>query len=203
MAKKSDHALIEDTGAADAPDEHFEEHGKQRTLSGWGLRAMMAAALAFSIFQLVVAAFSPLSSQVTRSLHVGFLLLLTYLLYPATKKGNLARIAWWDAIIAAAAFALGFYHWVFEADLIQRAGEPTAADLAVGIAVIVLVFEAVRRVMGLALPIICGLFLAYGLWGQYLPDMVAHRPFAWSQIVEQLYLGTEGIYGTPILVSAT
>ncbi len=203
MAKKGDHALIEDSGPAEAPDEHFEEHGKQRKLSGWGLRAMMAAALAFSVFQLVVAAFSPLSSQVTRSLHVGFLLLLTYLLYPATKKGDLARIAWWDAIIAVAAFAIGFYHWIFEADLIQRAGEPTAMDLAVGIVVVVMVFEAVRRVMGLALPIICGLFLAYGLWGQYLPGMVAHRPFAWSQIVDQLYLGTEGIYGTPVLVSAT
>ncbi|HSN20539.1 MAG TPA: TRAP transporter permease, partial [Usitatibacter sp.] len=122
---------------------------------------------------------------------------------PATKKGDLQRIASWDALIALAAFALGFYHWIFEADLIQRAGDPTATDLAVGIAVIVLVFEAVRRTMGWALPIICGAFLAYGLWGQYLPDAIAHRPFAWSQIVEQLYLGTEGIYGTPILVSAT
>ncbi|HET9469896.1 MAG TPA: TRAP transporter fused permease subunit, partial [Usitatibacter sp.] len=129
--------------------------------------------------------------------------LLTFLLYPATKKGDLTRVAWWDAILAVAAFVLGFYHWVFEADLIQRAGDPTALDLAVGIVVVAMVFEAVRRVMGLALPIICGLFLAYGLWGQFLPDMVAHRPFAWSQVVEQLYLGTEGIYGTPILVSAT
>ena len=202
---KDDHALIEDAGgrAEESPGEQFEEHGKQRQLSGWARRAVMAAALVFSVYQLDVAAFSPLSSQVTRSLHVGFLLLLTYLLYPATKRGDLRSIAWWDAILAMAAFALGFYHWIFEADLIQRAGEPTSMDLAVGIAVIVLVFEAVRRTMGWALPIICGLFLAYGLWGQYLPDAIAHRPFAWSQIVEQLYLGTEGIYGTPILVSAT
>lgn len=203
MARPNDHGLIEDTGPTDAPDEHFEEHGVQRKLSGWGLKAMMAAALAFSTFQLVVAAFSPLSSQVTRSLHVGFLLLLTFLLYPATRKGDLARIAWWDGILALTAFVLGFYHWVFEAELIQRAGEPTTADLALGIIIVAMVFEAVRRVMGLALPIICGLFLAYGLWGQYLPDMIAHRPFGWDQVVSQLYLGTEGIYGTPILVSAT
>ena len=205
MSQKEDHGLIADLGRAgeEAPGEQFEEHGRKRSLGGWALRAVMGAALAFSAYQLVVAAFSPLSSQVTRSLHVGFLLLLTFLLYPATRKGDLSRIAWWDAILGIAAFVLGFYHWVFEADLIQRAGDPTAADLAVGIVVIVMVFEAVRRVMGLALPIICGLFLAYGLWGQFLPDMVAHRPFAWSQVVEQLYLGTEGIYGTPILVSAT
>jgi TRAP transporter 4TM/12TM fusion protein len=205
VSQKGDHDLITDVGRSgeESPGEEFHEHGRQRTLAGWALRAVMAAALVFSTYQLLVAAFSPLSSQVTRSLHVGFLLLLTFLLYPATRKGDNARLAWWDAIIAVAAFVLGFYHWVFEADLIQRAGDPTTIDLAVGIVVVVMVFEAVRRVMGLALPIICGLFLAYGLWGQYLPDMVAHRAFAWTQIVEQLYLGTEGIYGTPILVSAT
>ncbi|HSN20735.1 MAG TPA: hypothetical protein VLS49_08665, partial [Usitatibacter sp.] len=77
-----EHALIEDSGrpAEQSPGEHFEEHGKQRQLSGWAKRAVMAAALIFSVYQLEVAAFSPLSSQVTRSLHVGFLLLLTYLL---------------------------------------------------------------------------------------------------------------------------
>lgn len=41
--------------------------------------------------------------------------------------------------------------------------------MVVGLVLIVLVFEAARRVMGIALPLICALFLAYGLFGQYLP----------------------------------
>ena len=192
-----------DTAPAAASDEHFEEHGTQRKLVGMGLAAMMASALAFSTFQLTIAAFSPLSSQVTRSLHVGFLLLLTYLLYPASKHGNLARIAWYDWLLALGGFGLGFYHWIFEAELIQRSGDPSMTDLVLGVIVVVMVFEAVRRVMGLALPIISGLFLAYGLFGEYLPDVLAHRPFAYDQIISALYLGTEGIYGIPTLVSAT
>ncbi len=68
---------------------------------------------------------------------------------------------------------------------------------------IVLVFEAARRVLGLALPIICAAFLAYGLFGQYLPSAIAHRGYGFDQIVGALYLGTEGIYGIPTLVSAT
>jgi len=67
----------------------------------------------------------------------------------------------------------------------------------------VLVFEAARRVLGLALPIVCATFLAYGLFGQYLPAAIAHRGYGFDQIVGQLYLGTEGIYGIPTLVSAT
>ena len=54
--------------------EEFEEHGVQRHLEGAARLVLTAAALAFSAYQLAVAAFSPLSSQVTRSLHVGFLL---------------------------------------------------------------------------------------------------------------------------------
>src|SRR4051794_3089387 len=74
----------------------FQEHGQQRTLAGTAQLVLMAATLAFSTFQLVIAAFSPLSSQVARSLHVGFLMLIIFLLYPASKRAALDRIAWYD-----------------------------------------------------------------------------------------------------------
>ena len=164
---------------------------------------MMTAALAFSTFQLVIAAFSPLSSQITRSLHVAFLLLLTFLVFPSTRRDGQTTTPWYDWVLALGAFALGFYHWAFEADLIQRAGQPITADLIVGTVVVVLLFEAARRVIGLALPIVSGVFLAYGLFGEYLPGVLAHRPFGYDQIVGQLYLATGGIYGIPTLVSAT
>lgn len=46
------------------------------------LRVVFYSAILFSVFQLVTSAFSPLSSTVVRALHVGFLLLLTFLLHP-------------------------------------------------------------------------------------------------------------------------
>ncbi len=184
--------------------EEFSEHGLTRPLSGFGLQAVVVLALCFSTYQLVVAAFHPLSSLVMRALHVGFLLLLTFLLYPATKRtARHGGIAWHDWGLAAAAFALAGYQWVFEADLIQRAGDPTTADIAVGCVVVLLLFEAARRILGLALPLVCLSFLAYGLFGQHLPGDLAHRGYAFSQIVDQLAFGTEGIYGIPTLVSAT
>ena len=57
--------------------------------------------------------------------------------------------------------------------------------------------------MGFALPLICLLFLAYGLFGQYLPGALGHRGYGVDQIVSQLGFGTEGIYGTPIYVSSS
>ena len=189
-----------ESSAAHVP---IEEHGSARQLVGIGRRAMMTAAIAFSSFQLVVAAYSPLSSSVTRSLHVAFLLLLTYLVYPASRRNKQDALPWYDVALALASFALGFYHWLFEAALIQRAGQPNVTDLVVGTVVVILVFEAARRVLGAALPIISAVFLAYGLFGEHLPGALAHRPFGYDQVVAQLFLTTEGIYGIPTLVSAT
>jgi len=185
------------------PADDFQEHGTQRSLSGLALKIVIGASLLFSVYQLVVAGFHPWSSLVIRSVHVGFLLMLTFLLYPFLKSGKLDSIAWYDWILAAAAFGLSFYHWIFEADLIQRSGDPNTADLVVGAVMVVLVFEATRRILGWALPIVCGAFLLYGLFGQYLPPPIGHRGYGFDQIVGQLYLGTEGILGTPVMVSAT
>ena len=184
--------------------EEFEEQGVQRRLGGRALQLITAVALAFSAYQLVVAAFHPLSSLVTRSLHVGFLLLLTLLVYPHRSQGKAAHhIPWFDYALAIAAFGLAAYHWVFEADLIQRAGDPSTIDLVVGSVFMLLLFEASRRVMGKALPLLCASFLLYGLFGQYLPEAVAHRGYGFDQIVDALYLGSEGFFGVPTLVSAT
>ncbi|MEO6974098.1 MAG: TRAP transporter permease [Rhodoferax sp.] len=185
------------------PADEFQEHGAQRTLSGAALKIVIGTALTFSTYQLIVAGFSPLSSLTMRSLHVGFLLLLTFLMYPALKSGKLTSIVWYDWLLGAVGFALSFYHWIFESELIQRSGDPTTADLLVGTIMVVLVFEATRRILGLALPLVCGTFLSYGLFGQYLPGPLSHRAYGFDQIVNQLWLGTEGILGIPVMVSAT
>jgi TRAP transporter 4TM/12TM fusion protein len=186
-----------------APAE-FHEHGLQRRLGGAALAFLSGAALVFSAYQLTIAAFAPLSSLITRSLHVGFLLLLVFVLYPMRKRGKqMTRVPMLDWVLALLGFALGLYQWVFESALIQRAGDPTLTDLVVGTTVVILVFEAARRVLGVALPIVCAAFLLYGLFGQYLPGALAHRAYDYAQIVDQLAFGTEGIYGIPTLVSAT
>ncbi|MCP1419504.1 TRAP transporter 4TM/12TM fusion protein [Pseudomonas laurylsulfativorans] len=164
-------------------------------------KTLFYVALLFSIFQIVTAAFSPVSSQVLRAVHIGFLLWVVFLSYPAQGKARPWQpLAW---LLSLAGIATALYQWVFEADLIQRSGDLTPADMVMGLVLIALVFEAARRVMGIALPIICGLFLAYGLFGEYLPGELAHRGYGFDQIINQLSFGTEGLYGTPTYVSAT
>ena len=97
---------------------------------------------------------------------------------------------------------LSGYQWLFEGDLIQRAGDPTQSSTSSSAASSSSCCSRGPPHSGLALPLVCLTFLAYGLFGQYLPGELAHRG-AFSQIVDQLAFGTEGIYGIPTLVSAT
>lgn len=195
---------MSDVQASHAEPSEFEEHGHhQRQLAGWAARIAMLAALSFSTYQIVVAAFHPFSSLVIRAIHVSFLVMLIFVFYPASKGGSRKSIPWYDVLLAAVGFALGFYHLLFEGDLIERSGDPNTADLVVATLAAAFVFEAARRVLGWALPLVCATFLAYGCFGQFLPLSIAHRGYGFDQIVSQLYLGSDGILGIPTLVSAT
>src|SRR5437868_1466146 len=168
---------------------------------GWGQLAY-GIGIAFATFQLVVAAWNYLPSQVVRGVHVGFLLLLTFgLIGNFTAESDFGRTLGW--LTGAAGFLCGLYQWIFYAALIARDGDPTPTDLAVGALLAVLIFEGTRRMMGAALPLMCGACLLYWFFGQYLPSPLNHRGYDFDQIVTHLSFGTEGFYGVPIYVSAT
>ncbi|HEY0568029.1 MAG TPA: TRAP transporter permease, partial [Xanthobacteraceae bacterium] len=141
----------------------------------WGHLAYVIG-IAFAVFQLYVAAFNYLPSQVVRGLHVGFLLLMTFgLIGNFTAKNDFGRTLGW--LIGAAGFLCGLYQWIFYADLIARDGDPTQTDLAVGTLLALLIFAGTWRLMGAALPLMCGACLLYWFFGQYLPSPLNHRGY--------------------------
>ena len=179
-------------------DTRVREYGWQ---AGPAARLLFVVGILFSTFQIITASYSPLSSGIVRAVHVGFLLLLGFGLFRGRADQPIRSAISW--LLGITGFVLAFYHWVFEEDLILRAGDPDQLDLIVGGITLVLVFEAARRVIGTALPLICGLFLAYALFGEHLPGDLAHRGYAVSQVIDQLAFGTEGIYGVPTYVSSS
>ncbi len=171
-------------------------------LSGAAGKVTYWMGVVFSLFQIYTSAFSPLSSIIVRSVHVGFLLFMVFMLFRFRRSSEDRSVPLHDWLVAIGAFALGFYHWVFYVDLMTRA-DPNLLDMVVGTTIIVLVFEASRRVMGMALPLVCGAFLVYLFFGEYIPYPYGHRGYDFDLILHQMYRGVEGIYGTPIQVSAT
>jgi len=164
-----------------------------------GVLGWLAVAIAFG---LVLKFGGSIPSQVVRALHVGFLCLVAGAMIANHRSGSSAlhAIGW---IVGLAGFGVGLYQWALYNELVIRSGELTTGDLVSGIAALAILFYLVWRVMGPALPIVAGLFLAYCLFGNYLPAPLDHRGYSLEQVIEHMSFGTEGIYATPTLVSAT
>ncbi|MEW9616230.1 TRAP transporter permease [Shinella sp. S4-D37] len=166
-------------------------------------RLLFAIAFLFSVFQIATAAhlIDP-PSQLVRAVHVGFVTVLIFpLLTAMSGRGGAVRIVAWA--LSALGAAVAAYQCYEYADLLVRAGDPLPQDIVFGVLGIGIVFAAAWALMGPALPIISGVFLAYCLFGEYLPAPVDHRGYGFSQVIDHMAYGTEGIYGIPTLVSSS
>ena len=160
-------------------------------------------AIAFSSFQLLTAAhIIDVPSQILRAVHVGFLGLLGFPLVLAIKKKKIffKIIGWCIAIVSV---AVATYQIVEYKPLILRAGDPIQMDIVFGVLLLLVVFGVSWVIMGIALPIICGVFLLYCFFGNHLSGLFQHRGYDFKTVIEHITYGTEGIYGVPTYVSST
>ena len=183
--------------------EKYDTESNTRKVAGVMRWVIYIGLLSFSLFQLYTAVFGQFTAYIQRSIHLGFGLTFIFLLFPAFKKGNKEKIAFYDYILAIIAAVTGIYWTVNYERLVTSMGMITQMDLIVGAIVIVLVLEAARRAVGLPIAIIATLFLVYAFYGPYMPDFLAHRGQSIEQLVNLMYFSTDGILGTPISVSAT
>lgn len=184
--------------------EKYDPEAATRKLAGKMGWIVFFGLLAFSVFQLYTSIFGVLTAQLQRSIHLGFALALIFLLFPARKKNlKVKKVAWYDLLLAVIAVAVGAYWPVMIDELVNRVGRLTPTDFYIGIAAILLVLEATRRTVGLPITIIAALFMAYALFGPYMPGFLAHRGLDLESLVQTMFFTTEGILGTPLGVSST
>jgi TRAP transporter 4TM/12TM fusion protein len=94
--------------------------------------------------------------------------------------------------------------WQGGSTLGNRAGIETPFDILVGVVGLLLVIEATRRSLGLALPILSGLFLVYAYVGPSMPDwLFPHRGYSINRIVAQAFLQAQGTFGVALSVMFT
>ena len=161
-----------------------------------GIAAMM------SIFHLWSSGVYMLPQPQHKAIHLALALVLTFLVFPLNPSQK-NKFPWYDGLLALLSAAGGAYIVIFYWDLIYRAGSPITMDIVMGAVTLFLVFEATRRTMGWPLVVVGLVFLAYAMFGQYLPGALGHRGYSFQRIVEHMYLTGEGIYGVAIYVTAT
>jgi TRAP transporter 4TM/12TM fusion protein len=187
-----------------------EEEGATNRFGGALSAGITAFAVFVSVFHLYAAvAGSPpftgapiVATYLLRPLHVGMVLALIYVLFPFTP-GLRSRINPLDWLCAAASLAVIGYIVYQGPEFGDRAIDPDPLDFAVGIVLIVLLLEATRRSTGWIMPVVSLLFIAYALFGKYLPPPWTHRGYSVERLVGHLYMTLEGIFGTTVDVSSS
>ena len=182
----------------------YDTESRFRILSGWQAKLVALIAVAMSCFHFYTSGFGLLLAQKQGAVHLAFTLALVFLLYPASsKQSKTSGIPFYDFILGAIGVASALYLVVFFNELVTRAGLPTQTDLIMGFLLIATLLEATRRISNPVLPCLAVIALLYCYFGRSMPDMLAHRGFNVARIVNHMYLGTEGIFGTPLEVSST
>ncbi|MBR3664677.1 MAG: TRAP transporter permease [Desulfovibrio sp.] len=181
----------------------YDKEAAYRSFDGLMETIIKIICILFSLFHLFTAAFGQYPPQIQRAVHLGFVLVLIYLLYPARADGSKHSLAWYDLLLSMAGAAVcGYIVWNYET-IVLDAGPATTTDFIFGLASILLVLEATRRIVGLPITLVAIGFLAYALFGNHIPGMLGHPGFSLKRIVSYMYLTTEGLFGTPLGVSAS
>ncbi len=142
----------------------------------------------------------PIDPWSIRLIHLGLGMAIVFLTFSVVKKRKIGVV---DILLATIALVANGYILLFLDDIIARSNIPSTMDLVVGGTLIILVLEMTRRAVGLPMVIIAVVLLLYAYFGNYMPELVAHKGHSISRIIDIQSLFMEGIYGVPIGASAS
>ena len=177
------------------------------------LRVIAVVGIVLSLFHLYAAGVQPLGLFFQRPIHLGFILVLCFLIYPVWGRGRARGALGWaiDGTLIAAGILVGA--WLpINIDIIANQIFPRSIDVWVGILTILVVLEGARRAVGLGMTIIGAFFIIYAFAGSrgelpfladWMPGIMNHRGYSLERVASQMTLGAEGIFGIPLGVAAT
>ncbi len=181
----------------------LETMERRRIYTGKAAVIIGLVAIATSCYHLYYAFFHPFFDLNHRSIHWLFISVLTFALYPLSKKNSPSnRMSILDGLLMLASVIICVWLFVNSSDILNRAGSFETIDVIMGTALVLLTLEASRRTTGPAVSIVALVFLAYAFFGPYLPDSLAHRGYSIERVSTYLALTTDGIFGICIGVSA-
>ena len=192
-----------------------EDLSPTRNLSGFHLKLVAVIAITWSLFQLWYASpfpfwlnFGMFKGLPARAIHLGFALLLAFLIFPYARGKKVNFI---DILIAITGAICCLYIYVFYDQLVDRGGIllkinlsdnfTIPIELILGIIGILILLEATRRVIGVPLVVIAVCFLLFSYFGQYAPDIISHGGLSLKRLVGFQWFDQEAIFGIPIGVS--
>ena len=179
-----------------------KEHA-YRVHNCWRQYITVIISILFTGFQLYATLSGRVPAQILRASHLGFVQLLAFLLFPASKKSPKNQLPLYDVILGLIGAACWVYIVVNFQALERRTGAYKPVDIIVAVVGILVLMESCRRIVGLPILIIASVFILYAFAGRYLPGFLNHRGYKLDRIAAHLFYNTEGIMGIPLGACST
>lgn len=183
-----------------------EKKKKMRSLKGRCRYFSAAIAIMLTLFTFYTAINGVFVPLVQRGVHLCGILSLVFLWYVPNQKSSIFYPGYVDICLSISSLLIMIYlllnHQRYEMR-IAFFSEKTTMDIIIGFVMIFLVMEAVRRTLGWIMNIISGIFIIYALIGPYLPGILMHKGMTVSKIVEQMFMTTDGLFGSLTGTAAT
>jgi TRAP transporter 4TM/12TM fusion protein len=135
-------------------------------------------------------AFQPQIPMLERTLHVMVAMLLVFLWLP--------RQRWIDlALVVAAAATTAYYaiNFRYLTERMENVDPVLPMDQVFGVLTLLLMLEAVRRVLGWNLFVVVMVFIVYGFTAHWMPGWLHFHGFGFAEFVEIMTMTGHGIFG--------
>ena len=194
-----------ETGTAEDVEAIMKKYDRESNTRIWEgtpkqvIRFLLAA---FSVLMLYMNLFANWDERVRRSLFVGFVIILSFLVYPM-KKGSSKKnsVPIYDIILMVLGAGAYFYFVFNFKTIIGHATRISQTEVIVGVIGILILAETCRRVVGIPILCVATFFVGYAFYN----GLGQGRAFAvvLKSIVYNLFYTTSGVIGTPIGVCST
>ena len=218
-----------DVKQAEELEEKYDSGLQFREIGPWLVKFTFLFSVFFAGYHYVTAGTGVPVDYWHMGFHMSGVIILVFILYPMIKRGDSRQLhanTWWrfsnvpiwDWLLILAGVASSLYIGVtwYEIDFellgwrfflpeqVLRQGDPAFIDVVFGTVLITVLLEAVRRTLGIVVPIIILFFTFYAVFGQYMPLMILKHPgINWAQYINNMYFPAEGIYGVTLWIVST
>ncbi|MBP1553220.1 MAG: TRAP transporter permease [Oscillospiraceae bacterium] len=193
------------TGSAEDVEAIMKKYDRESNTRIWeGTPKVIIGYLlaAFAVLMVYMNLFANWDERVRRSLFVGIVIVLVFLIYPAKKgSGKVNHMPIGDIILMVLGSCSFFYFVVNFKEIISHATRISNVEIIVGVIGILVLMEACRRSVGIPILVVASAFIGYAFWAGF--DQGRTFMQVLKTVVYNLFYTTGGVIGTPIGVCST
>jgi len=130
-------------------------------------------------------------------------LALAYVHLPARRGTGRRRVPWYDWIAVIASLGAAGYLAVRYASIVDIILLRPSDAVAVGVILIVLLLESLRRATGNVLPVLVVIFIVYALFAGSVPGQLQGRSTDWQMLAGYLTVDINGMLGVPLKIGTS